>query len=137
MSFGADLARGVAELRQHAESAMADTVLIERKSGTTLDPDTLEQVDEWAPVYEGRCKVRSSALQSRDADAGEVSYDVSSAYLDLPVSHPDSGGVRAGDRATIVTAALDSANTGRVFVVQRDMPRTYGIERRLFCQEVS
>ena len=123
--------------RRRTRRQMVDSVLIERKSGTALDPDTLEQVDEWVPVYEGRCKVRSSALQARDADAGEVSYDVGSSYLDLPVSHPDSGGVRAGDRATIVTASLDSANTGRVFVVQRDMPRTYGIERRLFCQEVS
>lgn len=137
MTFASDLTAGRAELQQHAESAMVDSVLIEREDGYTLDPDTLEQIPAWVTVYEGKCKVRSSPVQSRDASAGETVYDVTASYIDLPLSDPASGAVRAGDRATITGAALDPANVGRVLTVQRDIPRTFPIERRLFCQEVS
>lgn len=137
MTFVSDLAAGRAELQQHAESAMVDSVLIEREDGYALDPDTLEQVTAWVTVYAGRCKVRSASALPRDAAAGETVYDVTASYLDLPLSDPASGGVRAGDQATITATAFDPANVGRVLTVQQDIPRTYPIERRLFCQEVS
>ena len=134
MSFGTDLARGVAELRQHAESLMVDTVLIERRSGTTLDPDTLEQVDTWEAVYSGRCKRRPMKAQDRQAVAGETNYPIHSFHLDLPVSDAAAHTVRDKDRAT-VTPGL----TGLPVVVATLTPvadGSHAYELRFIAEEV-
>lgn len=136
--YAATILAGREELQAYAESLMIDSVLIERRgTESTIDPETYEEVWPYVTVYAGPCKVRTAGVQAREVSAGETNFDVSAAYIDLPLSDPLSGGVRAGDRATITGAALDASNVGRVYVVQRDVERSAPVERRLFCQEVS
>lgn len=129
--------------RRRSESLMVDRVRIERRVTDeqgqpvfTPGPDRRLE-EQWLLVYEGRCKVRAGGQQASSAEAGEVLAEVSHTVLDLPVSEPDAGKVRAGDRATLTESRFDPANVGRVLIVQRDVPRTYPVERRLACEEVS
>lgn len=141
--FAQDVAAGLSEMRALSESLMVDACRIERRvvdeSGQPVyvpGPDR-HLTESWELVYEGRCKVRASSQQTSSAEAGEVVAQVSHTILDLPVSDAASGRVRAGDRATITACRFDPANVGRVLTVKRDVPRTYPVERRLACEEVS
>jgi len=122
---------------------MHDTVRVERREVDASGQPVFTQgpgrklVESWRVVYEGPCKLRSAGTQAAEAEAGEVAVDVSHSYLDLPITDDASGLVRRGDRATVTSSRFDLANVGRVFVVQRDVPRTFPVERRLFCEEVS
>lgn len=141
--FAQDVAAGLEEMRALSESLMVDECRIERRvvdeSGQPVyvpGPDR-RLTESWQVVYEGPCKVRAAGTQAVTAEAGEVVADVSRSLLDLPVSDAASGLVRAGDRATVTESRFDPANVGRVLIVQRDVPRTYPVERRLACEEVS
>lgn len=134
-TFGDDLAAGMVELRELALSSMRDAVRVERVDGVTLGPD-LEQVPNWVVVYEGPCKLVPTDFKDSQASAGESSFDVADAKITAPVTEV-TGLIRNGDRATITETAYDPANVGRVFTLQRDPDRTYPIERRFSCQEVS
>lgn len=132
--IGHDVAAAVPLFRAQSESLMVDTVLIERKSGTHLDPDTLEQVDTWETVYSGRCKRRPMKAQDRQAVAGETDYPIHSFYLDLPVSDASAHTVRDKDRAT-VTPGL----TGLPVVVATLTPvadGSHAYELRFIAEEV-
>lgn len=116
---------------------MLDTVRVERAGEPVYDEATMQETPSWTPIYEGPCKVRATPVGTAEAAAGETTYDVGHAYLDLPLSDPTTGLVRSHDRATVVSCTHDPANTGRVFVVQRDVSRSFPVERRLFCEEVA
>lgn len=145
-SFGGDLAWGVTQLREHAESAMVDTVLVETVIGETLNEKN-QVVSEWGPVYSGRCRVIPTDFKDFEKNAGEASFDAADAKLALPITADTAAGdtgdpaeIRNGDRATItaVDAAIgDTANVGRVLTLQRDPDRTHTIERRFAAVEVS
>lgn len=134
--FATALQEGRSELQGFAESLMVDTVRIERAGAPVYDEVTMRESPSWSLVYEGPCKVRSSPVGGSQATAGETVYDVTHCYVDVPLSVPATGEVRAHDRATVVSCTHDPANAGRVFVVQRDVSRSFPVERRLFCEEV-
>lgn len=126
------------ELRAQAESLMVDTVRVERKSGSTMDPTTLEMVDDWSLIYAGPCRLLPVNVAGVKEAAGDTSFAVADARIATPIT-ADSGAIRNGDRATITAVGVvgDPADVGRVFTLTRDPSRSHRVERRFSCQEVS
>ena len=70
MSFGDDIAAGLAELRVHAASNMRDACVVDRRTGRVLNEATLEYTDVWVEVYAGRCRVKVKGTQPAESGPG-------------------------------------------------------------------
>lgn len=138
--IGDDVAAALPELRAQAVSAMRDTVLVETATGeVVVDPVTNEVIPEFSTVYAGACRIIRTDFKDFSKSAGEAVFDAADVKLATPIT-AETGAIRNGDRATITAVdpvTGDPANVGRVFTVQRDPARTYPVERRFSCQEVS
>jgi len=138
VTFGDDIAAALPELRAHAESLMTDRVLVERATGTrSMDPDTLEMVDDYATVHEGAGRVqRSGQLSPHESVAGEVEFGVNALMVQLPLS---ALGIKKGHRVTVtaVDPGSDPDLLGLVATVQANLTKTHATKRTLVCEEVS
>lgn len=123
MRAGAAVARG----RALAEALMVDTVLIERQTGTTTDPDTLAEVPVWTTIYEGKGRIQRAGSQPTDSVSGGAEFGVGDFTTQLPVTVT---GPARGDRATV-------AARGIVGTVKGDRDKTHETKRTLVCEEVS
>jgi len=137
VSLGADIAAALPELRAHAESLMTDTVRLDRVTGSAPDPVTLEMVDTYETVYEGRGRVqRSGQLSPHEAVAGDVEFGVNALMVQLPLS---ASGIRKNDRVTV--AAVDPVSDpdllGLVATVRANLTKTHATKRTLVCEEVT
>ena len=137
MSFGDDIAAALPELRAHAESLMTDTIRLERFTGSAPDPVTLEMVDTYAAVYEGKGRVqRSGQLSPHESVAGEIEFGVNALMVQLPLS---ASGIKKGDRVTVVAvgSVSDPDMAGLVATVQANLTKTHATKRTLVCEEVT
>jgi len=137
MTFGADIAAALPELRAHAESLMTDTVRLERVTGSTPDPVTLEMVDTYETVYEGEGRVqRSGQLSPHESVAGEVEFGVNALMVQLPLS---ASGIKKNDRVTVVAVdpVSDPDLLGLVATVRANLTKTHATKRTLVCEEVT
>ena len=138
MSLGGDIAAALPGLRAQAESLMTDTVRVERATGTqSMDPDTLEMVDDYSPVHEGAGRVqRSGQLSPHESVAGEVEFGVNALMVQLPLS---ALGIRKNDRVTVTAVGplSDPDLVGLVATVQANLTKTHATKRTLVCEEVS
>lgn len=134
--IGDDLAAVLPELRSQAESMMRDSVLIERQTGTTQDPGTLEDVATWATVYEGRGRVQRPGTQPSETVAGEVEFGVSTVLAQLPLS---AVGVKRGHRVTVTALGPESDPDllDLVATVQANLTKSHPTKRTLVCEEVT
>jgi hypothetical protein len=108
-----------------------DQVLIQRKTGTTTDPDTLQVVDTYATVYEGPCKI-SPLGAGRDAAYGEGEVVLHRYRLKLPWAAATP--VRPKDRATI-TESPDGWAVGRAMEVVDVDYKSSAVTRRLIVED--
>lgn len=137
MSLGQDIAAALPEMRAQAESLMVDAGRIRRQTGTTPDPDTLEEVPVYADVWAGPCRVqRSGALSPRDSSPGGYEFGIKSLIAQLPVS---ATGMVRGDvfEVTAVGSISDPSLVGLVATVEADLSKTHATKRTLVCEEVS
>lgn len=98
MSFGADLAAGLAEMRQHAESRMRATCIIERKTGETTVGGVVTPT--WTEVYVGKCELTDFSSHPIEREVNGATVTTSSPSLRLPVSAPV---VKVNDRVRITS----------------------------------
>jgi hypothetical protein len=137
VSLNDAIAAELPALRREAESLMVDTVTVEAPNGTALDPDTLEEVPAWTPVYEGPGRVqRPGALSPRDDVAGGYEFGVKAILAQLPLS---ASGITAGARVTVTALGplSDPDLLGLVATVQANLTKTHPTKRTLVCEEVS
>ena len=136
MSLGADIAAALPELRAQAESMMTDTILVERQTGTTPDPVTLEDVATWATVHEGLGRVQRPGNQPAETVAGEVEFGVSTVLVQLPLSVT---GIKRDHRVTVTAVGplSDPDLLGLTATVQANLTKTHATKRTLVCEEVS
>lgn len=128
--IGDDIAAALPELRQQAESLMTSTCRIERKSGTSFDPVTNEQIDTWDTVYEGVCGLGQPTVQSVVVAGGqEVTTQPYAGKLPWGTL-----GVGVSDRLTVVEAD-DPGQVGRVFVLTSVRAASQSIARRFTAIE--
>jgi hypothetical protein len=123
--------------RKRAEALMVDTVRVERESGTTLDPDTLEEVPAYTTVYEGKARVqRAAGLTTQDRVVGGYEVGVGTLLAQLPLS---ALGVKRGDRFTVaaVDPVTDPDLLGVTATVQANLTKTHPTKRTLICEEVT
>ncbi|MGA4989873.1 DUF6093 family protein [Nonomuraea bangladeshensis] len=111
MSVSGVLARG----RAAALQLMRDTCVIERKDGEpVLNETTGVLVQQWATVYTGRCRVKSSGRAGqgagREAEWGEREVTLHQYTAVLPWDTPEV--IAREDRLTI-TASEDTWLVGR------------------------
>lgn len=135
--IGHDIAAALPELRAHAESMMADTCRIRRPNGTTLDPETLEEVPNYLDVHTGPCRVqRSGALSPGESSPGGYEFGVGAVLVQLPISVT---GIRRGDvfDLTALGDVSDPALAGLTATVQADLTKSHATKRTLVCEEVT
>lgn len=138
--FAAGIESAVLELRAFAESLMIDACLIEARTGRVMDPETLEYVDAYEPVYgpgiapeHGKCRFKPTDALSNDLTEGEREFQVGRAELQLPITAPR---MAEGLRVTITAAPEDPEQEGRVFVVNGTEVRTQATKRTVALNEV-
>jgi hypothetical protein len=135
--IGHDIAAALPELRAHAESMMVDTCVVERASGETMDPDTLEMVPAFAPAYEGKCRVQrpSASVGGGEPVVGEREFGVQTVHFQLPLS---AAGIKRGDRVRVTAVgSSDPDLVGLTATVQANLTKTHPTKRTLVCEEVS
>lgn len=123
----------VAQGRAAAESLMRDTIRLERQTGTTQDPTTLEDVPTWATVYEGKGRWQRPDTVASESVAGEVEFGLNRVTVQLPMSVLTAA---RGQRATVVASA-DPALVGARASVLAVANKTHATKRTLLCEEVS
>jgi len=138
VSFGDTVAAALGEMRSLAVELMADTIRVERATGTqTMDPDTLEMVDALETVHEGLGRVqRSGQLSPHESVSGEVEFGVNALMVQLPLS---ASGIRKNDRVTVtaVGPVSDPDMLGLVATVQANLTKSHATKRTLVCEEVT
>lgn len=131
MSFGADVAAGLAELRMHAESRMRAECIIERPGATVTD-DEGDVSTEWTLLYEGKCYSRYPGL------AVEANRETAGAQViesRLVVRIPFGVIVRPGDRVTIVSDVDNPQLAGTVLRVESIDDQSQATAQRLLCSD--
>lgn len=131
-----DIAAALPELRAHAVSMMRDIVIVERQTGTTTDPVTLEETPTYSTIYSGGARVqRSGQLAPRDQVAGEVEFGLNALMIQAPLS---AVGIRKGDRVTVTSVGIetDPDLLGLVATVQANLTKSHPTKRTLVCEEV-
>lgn len=135
--LGYDIAAALPGLRAQAESVMQSTVRIRRKTGTTRDSETGQNVPTWATVYEGPAKLRMGGAQPNDIDASGQRVVEQSPTVSLPVgAHPDivsgaSADVNVDDEGELLTNPHDPDRVGTTFRVAGPHDQTFSTARRL------
>ena len=127
-----DAVSAVRRGRVAAAALFTDACVIERESGSVMDPVTFEERPSWVPVYAGACRVK--VLSSAPVEGAGRTYVVTDALLQLPV-----GDVRFldNDRVTVTAAAYDDDLEGVVLTVTSREVRTHATMRRLHVSEVT
>lgn len=132
--LGDDVDAALPELRAHAESLMVDACRVERRTGRVLDEDSLEYVDAWASVYEGRCRVQVAGTQAQQESPAGRAFTVIDAVVQLPVSSVE---FVDDDRVTVTASAHDPALVGVVLSVTSREVKSHATMRRLHVSEVA
>lgn len=132
-----DVAAALVGFRAHAESLMVDACVVKRPDGTTLDPETLEEVPAYATVYEGPCRVqRSGALGQHDTSPGDYEFGLDGVMAQLPLS---ATGIERNHifEVTAVGSISDPELVGFVATVQANLTKTHATKRTLVCEQVA
>lgn len=134
--IGEDIDAALPELREQALSLMIDACVVERLTGRTRDPVTLEDADVWTPLYSGRCRVQivSTGTPDEMTNAPGRDWIVLEAVVQLPV---DATQYRSRDRVTVTASVHDPALAGAVLTVTGQRRKTHAVMRRLNVQEVA
>jgi hypothetical protein len=119
--------------QQRAEEMMTDAVVIDRPSGSTVDPDTGFLTPAYTTVYTGKGKAQQAAPAGQPTVVGEAAVFEGQLTLHLPVSVT---GPRPDDRVRF-TASSDPDLLNRTFHLRGPVHKTYLTARRFPMVEVA
>ena len=132
VTFGSDLAAGLAELRAHAASRMRATCKIERKSGQSTNSDGVTSTT-FTQVYSGACYLRYPGL------AQEAVRDVAGAQVvesRIVVRIPFGTVCKPGDRVTITADPDNSQLVNTVLRIESIDDQSQATAQRLLCSDL-
>ena len=131
-----DIAAALPELRAHAESLMRDTVLIQRQTGVTQDPVTLEETPTYSTVYSGKARVQRPGNQPTDLVAGEVEFGIEPVMIQAPLT---ATGIQRNHRVSVTALGPESDPDllGMVATVKANLTKSHPTKRTLVCEEVA
>jgi hypothetical protein len=126
MSLASALARGQAA----ALALMVDACEIRRRTGSTVDDNTGEEVSTYADVYAGKCRVQQASIggAARSATPGEDAQLLLTLEVQLPIAVT---GLLVDDEVTITAAAHDPDLVGQVFAIRDLFAKTHPTSRRV------
>lgn len=120
--------------REAAEALMLDSCVVRRLTGKTLDQTTLQYVETFAAVYEGRCRVRAPNVQDREAVAGERTVTLRQYVVSVPVA---AEGVEVNDVVEVTASVLDPELPGTRLRVLGPAKGSTITARRFRCEEAT
>ncbi|QDY06163.1 hypothetical protein FJK98_02455 [Micromonospora sp. HM134] len=121
--------------RRAAERLMVDRCTIRRTTGVSTNPETGQTAPTDATIYQGRCRVQQSAVQSREESPGQAELLMVPRELHLPVA--TSGGVRVDDEVVIDACTYDPDLVGRHLTVRGESAKSLATARRLHIEEAA
>jgi hypothetical protein len=124
MSLASALARGQAA----ALALMQDACEIRRRTGSTVDGNTGEEVSTYADVYTGKCRVQQQTGQAQEQTPGEDAQLLVRVEVQLPITVT---GLLVDDEVTITAAAHDPDLVGQVFAIRDLFAKTHPTSRRV------
>ena len=133
--LGDDIASALPELQQQAESLMVDKCVITIVTSRALNELTLQHEDITATLYSGKCKVSEPDVQVNDASAAGQSWSTQWRTVSIPLA--TSASVRVGATVRITECPQDPALVDRRLTVRGIPGKTWPIQRRLKCQELT
>lgn len=132
MTFGTDLAAGLAELRIHAESRMRGTCTIDRPTGAQVTDDDGVVTSAFEQVYEGKCYTRYPGLaQEANREVGGATVVESRIVVRIPFGTIH----KPGDRVTIVADLDNPQLAGDVYTVESVDNQSQATAQRLLCSD--
>lgn len=118
-----------------SSGALADTCIIERVSGESLNPVTGKLTKTYTTVYSGACRVQAaSANWAGPADVAQAALRLASSELQVPVV--GSEGLRIDDRVTVLTCLNDADLVGRKFTLTGESRKSHATTRKLPLLEI-
>ena len=131
MTFGADLAAGLAELRDLAGTRMRGTCLIDREDGRTRD-EYGRPVPQYVTVYEGKGYARYPGIaHEQNLESAGADVTVSRVIYRIPLGAV----VRPGDRLTITADPDNPQLEGARFRVASIDDQSQATAQRLLCED--
>jgi hypothetical protein len=127
--------QGIQQGRREAEKLMTTTCTIARNDGTTVDPDTLDDVTTWTQTYAGKCRVRRPGPSARDKQTAGQTITLQDLILSLPVT--GSSRVITDHVVTVTANPLDPALVGVTFRVTGMHDETTATARRFPIERMS
>lgn len=95
MNLGYEVARALPELQAAAESRMAEHIVIDRPTGTTIDDEGREQTT-YSEVYDGIGRLRSFRPYEQNPDVGSSTVTMQRVDWHIPAPERMAGLVTAG-----------------------------------------
>lgn len=122
--------------RLAAEALMIDSCIVTRSGGGRVWDEETGQYTQPAPltVYTGKCKVKTRATGTSEAEVGEQQVGVLQWEVHLPVLGSEA--VVRGDTITVTACQLDPALVGMTFTVTSLHAGSYKTSRRLPVEAV-
>lgn len=121
--------------RVFAESLMVDACTISRKTGESINAETLESVPTTAQQYSGVCRLTMPGTVARDSESGSRVLIEQQLMLSLPIA--TSGSVRVNDVVTITSSENDPTLVGRTFRIAGGHHQSQATARRFPVTEVT
>lgn len=122
--------------RNFAEAQMESTCTITRKTGTTVDA-TGANVDTFATVYTGKCRLRMDVRRADEVVAAGQTLAKQHPTLSLPVTATGSANVLPDDIVTFTANPLDASVIGDTYRVAGVFAQTHATARRFPVEQVS
>lgn len=132
--LGAEINAALGQLRQHAESMMADTCIITIPGASTWDEASKTYATTPVQVYAGPCRVRLPDATPRETDSGDAAWTLMRVIVSVPVD--GTSAVPVGALVTITACCLDDV-ADRTYRVVGTHAQTHSTARRLRCEAVS
>jgi len=111
---------------------------IKRATGTTTDPETLEEVPTYSTIYTGKCRLR--IVKSVQGGEGSIPGAVAvkdELVLSIPVEATGSGDVLPNDVWTCTANPLDTSVVGLTLRITGVHYGTYMTARRFPVEAVN
>lgn len=129
----AGVSRLLARGRRRAEALMVDACIVDRVTGSTVDPDTGAEVPTYTTVYDGPCRVQSRNTATTSPNTGEQRVDLLTLEVQLPVDA--SAGLAVSDRVRITSSVHDPDLPSRTFRVENLAHKSHATSRRVSVEE--
>lgn len=139
MSLAFAVTSALPYLRSEANAMMLTEGVVRRATGNKItDPDTYEEVDEFAVIYSGRCKVRMPV--ATDPNTGVIPGQVAvkdKLFLSLPIGADGAADLAVDDVWECTANPTDPSLVGAKLRVMGGHHQTFATAHRYPVEEVS